>query len=104
MMEHRGFTAIVVYPDDFLVVGHTKAECQAAIEFLLQLLQDLGFTISWCKIACPTQKLVFLGVELDTVEQSMALPLAKLVELQALVNGFKARKWASKEAVGAFGR
>ena len=43
MMECRGFTAIVVYLDDFLVVGRTKAECQAAFEFLLQLLQDLGF-------------------------------------------------------------
>ena len=73
MMEHRGFTAIVVYLDDFLVVGRTKAECQAAFEFLLQLLQDLGFTISWCKVVYPTQKLVFLGVELDTVEQSIAL-------------------------------
>ena len=33
----------------------------------------------------------------DTVEQSIALPLAKLVELQALVNDFKACKRASKK-------
>ena len=100
-MEHRGFTAIVVYLDNFLVMGRTKAECQAAFEFLLQLLQDLGFTISWCKVVCPTRKLVFLCFELDTVEQSMTLPLAKLLELQALVNGLQAGK---QEAVAAFGR
>ena len=81
MMDRRGFTAIVVCLDDFLVVGRMKAKCQAAFEFLLQLLQDLGFTISWRKMVYPTQKLVFLVVELDTVEQSMALPRAKLVEL-----------------------
>ena len=96
MIERHRFTSIVVYLDDSLVIGHTKAECQAAFEFLLQLLQDSGFSISWRKDVYPTQKLVFLGVELDTIQQCMALPLAKLVELQALVEGFKARKGASR--------
>ena len=49
MMAKRGFTAVVVYLDDFLVVGKTKEECQIAFDTLLQLLQDLVFRISWHK-------------------------------------------------------
>ena len=64
MMAKRGFTAVVVYLDDFLVVGRTKAECLAAFECLLQLLQDLGFSISWHEIVEPTTWLIFLGIEL----------------------------------------
>ena len=54
MMAKRRFTAVVVYLDDFLVVGRTKAKCLTAFECLLQLLQDLGFSISLYKIVEPT--------------------------------------------------
>ena len=47
MMARQGFHTVVVYLDDFLVVGQTKQECQLAFDTLLQLLQHLGFQISW---------------------------------------------------------
>lgn len=74
MMARRDFQAVVVYLDDFLIIGRTQEECQLAFSTLLQLLQDLGFQISWHKVTGPTQKLVFLGVELDTLRCEMALP------------------------------
>ena len=45
-MARHGFTAAVVYLDDFLVIGKTKAECLSVFECPLQLLQKLGFTTS----------------------------------------------------------
>lgn len=96
MMERRGFTSIIVYLDDFLVLGETKAECQQAFTTLLQLLQDLGFQISWKKVVGPTQKLVFLGVELDTLRCEMALPLDKLTDLVQVVAQFRTRRRANK--------
>ena len=96
MMAKRGFTAVVVYLDDFLVVGKVHAECLAAFEYLLQLLQDLGFSISWRKVFKPTTRLIFLGIKLDTVRQCMSLPASKLVELQDLVTQFQKRVRASK--------
>ena len=80
-MARRGFQTVVVYLDDFLVTGKSKEECQEAFSVLLKLLQDLGFQISWRKVIGPTQKLVFLGVELDTHRCEMALPRNKLAEL-----------------------
>ena len=42
-MARCGFTAVVVYLDDFLVNGKTKVERLAAFECLLQLLQEARF-------------------------------------------------------------
>ncbi|KAL9981545.1 hypothetical protein ACROYT_G010257 [Oculina patagonica] len=97
MMAKRGFHAVVVYLDDFLVIGKTEAECQMAFNTLLQLLQDLGFRISWHKVVQPTQKLVFLGVELDTMKCEMALPQDKLEDLHKLVSAFLSRSRATKK-------
>ena len=66
IMAKRGFDAIIVYLDDFLIVGETKEVCQLAFDTLITLLQHLGFEISWRKVIRPTQKLVFLGIEVDT--------------------------------------
>ena len=95
MMARRGFNAVVVYLDDFLVVGQTKQECQLAFDTLLQLLQDLGFQISWRKVIGPTQKLALLGVELDTLKCEMALPQAKLEDLHQVVTAFLSRRRAN---------
>ena len=62
MMALRGYHNIVVYLDDFLVIGATKVECERAYNTPLALLQDLGFTISQHKLVPPTQQLVFLSV------------------------------------------
>ena len=88
MMWKRGFVNIIIYLEDFLVIGATQAECTHAYEVLLQLLQDLGFTISQRKLVLPARKLTFLGVELDTISYSMALPQEKLHECQTIVSSF----------------
>ena len=83
MMARRGFPNIIVYLDDFLVIGATREECQLAHDTLFQPLIDLGFTLSEHKLVPPTQRLTFLGVELDT--GTMTLPADKLVELHTVV-------------------
>ena len=97
MMARRGFESVIVYLDDFLVVAPTYEACQLAFSTLLQLLQDLGFSISWHKVIGPTQKLVFLGVELDTQQCKMALPQTKLDELRGIVSCFLSRLRANKK-------
>ena len=62
MMARRGFPNIIVYLDDFLVIGATREECQLAYDTLFQLLIDLGFTLSEHNLVPPTQPLTFLGV------------------------------------------
>ena len=96
MMSRRGFNSVVVYLDDFLVIAPTREACQLAFTTLLQLLQDLGFSISWHKVLGPTQNLVFLGVELDTKQCTMSLPSSKLQDLHQLTSSFLTKRRATK--------
>ena len=96
MMARRGYGCIIVYLDDFVVIGSTLSECQEIFDCLIQLLQGLGFDISWQKVVPPTQVLIFLGVLIDTVGQFLALPDGKLVKLQIFMHQFLHRRRASK--------
>ena len=45
-MAKRGYRSIVVYLDDFLIIGATYTECLEIFNCLVELLQELGFQIS----------------------------------------------------------
>ena len=77
IMGKRGFMNMIVYLDNFHVIGATRSAPIPMKSWLLQLLQDLGFTISQRKLMPPTCTLTFLGVDLDTVSCSTALPQEK---------------------------
>ena len=95
-MAKRGYRSLVVYLDDFLIIGATYAECLKIFNSLVELLQELGFQISWHKAVPPTQALIFLGILINSVTQTLELPQDKLVALQDLVQAFLHRRRASK--------
>lgn len=97
MMARRGFSLMVVYLDDFLVIGSTQVECQLAFKTLCTLLVSLGFELSPSKIVAPCQRLTFLGVVLDTVSLTLSLPSHKLSVLKDVIALFLTRKRASKK-------
>ena len=86
MMARRGFRTILAYLDDFLIIGDTKHECELAYYELIKLLTELGFNINWEKAVAPTQRLTFLGIEIDTVLRQLCLPDSKLCELRQLLS------------------
>ena len=95
-MAKRGYRSLFVYLDDFLIIGATCAECLEIFNCLVELLQELGFQISWHKVLPPTQALIFLGILINSVTQTLELPQDKLVGLQNLVQAFLHRRRASK--------
>ena len=97
MMFRRGFKGVVVYLDDFLIVGKTLKECQEAFKALCDLLVELGFTISPSKVVEPCQKLTFLGVEIDTHALTLSLPQDKLHSLKEVLLSFRNKTRASKK-------
>ena len=96
MMCRRGFEAVVVYLDDFLIVSRTKEECELAFSTLQELLLDLGFVISPSKVVPPCQQLTFLGIFFDTCAMELSLPQSKLAETKQMVDIFCKRQRASK--------
>lgn len=95
-MRRKGFSDVVVYIDDFLIVAPTYERCYEALLTLIRLLRRLGFAISWPKVVGPTQRITFLGVEIDTVSSTLSLGVEKLAKLQQQLSFFYKRKRASK--------
>jgi len=90
MMAARGYTLTVVYVDDFLIIAHTQAECKLALDVLLQLLEDLGFTVSPTKTVQPCQSILFLGLLLEsnlegTGKMQITVPEDKLLKAEQAV-------------------
>ena len=96
IMARKGYDLLIVYLDDFLLISNSKEACAEALSVLISLLRKLGFSIHWGKVVDPTQKITFLGVELDSVQMSMRLPHDKLCILRQELQGFLGRKRATK--------
>jgi hypothetical protein len=97
MMARRGHTNIVVYLDDFAVVGSSYDECYNVWRTLMSLLRELGFKINYNKLVPPTTCLVFLGIQIDTIRCELSLPEDKLSSIRTLVADFQARKRLTKQ-------
>ena len=87
---------VVVYLDDFFVCGPNFESCKSTFDALILMLRSLGFQINWKKIVDPTQQIVFLGVQIDTVAGILSLKAEKLSELVDLLENFKERKRPSR--------
>ena len=66
-MAKRGYGAIFICLDKFLVIGAIFAECMKIFTCLIEFLQELGFEISWHKVVPSSQHLIFLGILIDTI-------------------------------------
>lgn len=97
MMERRGFNSIIVYLDDFLVIGSSYAECLIAYKTLMSLLRSLGLSINYRKLVEPCQKLVFLGIEINTVVGSIALESTKARNFLQLIDSLLTRRRISRK-------
>ena len=96
IMARKGFDLLVVYLDDFLIIAKSQEECAQALLVLIQLLRKPGFAIHWGKVVDPTQKITFLGIELDSKEMCLRLPQDRLGIFREELQSFLSRKRATK--------
>ena len=79
-MARKGFKTIVCYLDDFLIIANTYDEYLHALNVLLRLLRELGFHINYKKLEGPCQRLVFLGITLDSTSMTLRIPQGKMTD------------------------
>lgn len=96
MMDRGGYSSVLAYLDDYLIICDTEQECQQAYQDLIELLGELGFKINWDKAVGPCQRLTFLGIEIDTVRRQLTLPDRKLCELRILLSDTLAKRSITK--------
>lgn len=80
-MDDRGVESLH-YPNHFRILGPPR---QPATTLALALSNRLGFPVAPNKTTGHTQTITFLGIEIDTIQQQVRLPLDKLHSLASTV-------------------
>ena len=90
-MSRRGWDNVFGYLDDFIVVASSELECKRGMSALIDLLHTLGFQVAWKKVVPPAQKVIYLGILLDSISMTLSLPQVKLDKLSLLLQDFKSK-------------
>ena len=63
---------------------------------LLDVMKQLGITVSEKKLVAPTTRAVCLGILIDTVDGTVAIPPEKLQDIKNMVKQWKGKKYCTK--------
>jgi len=73
---------LIIYLDDILILACSPTELYLARDTMIYLLQNLGFLINIKKSQFQaTQKIQFLGVEINSLNMSLSLPQEKVSKI-----------------------
>lgn len=73
---------VVHYLDDFLVAGRKGTQdCANLMSILSFICLELGVPLAHEKTLGPTTSLVYLGLEIDTINMSIRIPVEKLQQI-----------------------
>ena len=96
LRRHDGVDGIH-YLDDFLVFGRPGSPaCAQALQKSLARCSVLGVPVAPGKTEGPSTRLVFLGIEIDSVSETLRLPGPKLQRLRSEILRWESRKTCTK--------
>ena len=83
-LRRRGIR-LVVYLDDFFIMSETEEGARKGLRITVGLLESLGFLINWEKsVTTPSKVMEYLGIIIDSVRMSFALPPVKVLEVRKM--------------------
>ena len=73
VVRHLGRLGIraVNYLDDSIVLGKSWCKCRDAQLVLQNILRRLGFYIAYPKVISPSQTVIYLGIQIDSVDMKL---------------------------------
>ena len=97
-LKQSGIPHIEHYLDDFIIIApNDVALCQGYVDTLNRVCSKLGVPIAEHKRDGPTTCLTFLGIEIDTVQGQLRLPLDKLRHLLTTVQSWQCRRTCTRK-------
>ena len=87
-----GVSRVVKVLDDFLFIESSRQLCNKSLYTFLALCKELGVPIANEKTMGPSEIMVFLGVELDSVKMELRLPLDKISRCREQLNQLRVRR------------
>ena len=80
-------TRLIHYLDDFFTCGRPNSnECASNIETIRRVFDNLGVPLAFEKLIGPVTCIVYLGIEIASIEQIVTLPADKLSELMSMLD------------------
>ena len=84
------------YLDDFFfIVASTAERAWASAHVAAAIIKDFGLALAPGKVEGPLQRLEFLGIVVDSLQQTLSISEERRGELMALLTEFKGRRWSS---------
>ena len=94
VLRRRGVRYVWHYIDDFVFCGPpSSTECGHALDTALTACRELGVPIAAHKVDGPATGITVLGIQVNTITQTLSLPQDKLRRLQQLLS-----TWGDKRA------
>ena len=85
IVQWRTQRDLVNYMDDFMFAELLKWWCNLQIKEFLRICEEIQFPVSLEKTFWGTQKLVFLGLLIDTINQCVCVPIEKVLKAVMLI-------------------
>ena len=92
----RGY-ASMAYIDDFGGVEGALTKAAAAFDALQGIMDRLGMVQAESKVCRPARAMVWLGIQFNTLDMSMAIPKTKLAEVMECVIALGDKKRATRK-------
>ena len=80
-----GIQRLIRYLDDFLFIAHSREAMTAILHAAQQLFSDFGLVVNTDKTEGPAQQISFLGIQLDSVAQTLSCTATRLTEIRSLL-------------------
>ena len=86
-----GLLYLIHYLDDYFIANLSRQGCREDMDTFLDICAQLGVPIAEDKSEGPATRIIYLGIEIDTVAMTVRLPADKMEKIQTLL-----REWSAK--------
>ena len=77
------------YLDDFFLIARSRPDMQRDLALAQSIISQFGLVVNPDKTEGPSQRLSFLGVQLDSIEQTLSCTPARVSELTSLLRALR---------------
>ena len=96
ILAARGVKAFM-YLDDIILISPDRSKAEADFDTARRLLRQLSLPEAEAKAQAPATKVKWLGVNIDTVEMSLAIPEEKITQVLSQVSRYASARSMTKK-------
>lgn len=89
----------VRYLDDYLIISASREASLLSTSVAAQVIAAFGLCLNPKKVDGPSQQMTFLGLQLNSIDQTLSLPSDKLLETRELLTSFLSVRSASRKSL-----